>query len=206
MGGYGSGRSSGLPTVEECYRIEFPALKKHRYLDGHGRSGSWAWSRNGEHSGSIGLRTVLDGDGTGRLILDYAKGGVTKHQVIYLDAAPMGFGGVRWWALCPIMGRRCGTLVMSGRYDGFVSVKASGYAYGSQTEDDVDRLRRRRDKAEARYKALSKYARQPTKTHLWNVFLNADDHYEEAFEVMAAHLYGRIAKYDALSGIPKWKK
>lgn len=198
MGGYGSGRHSAFPSVGGSLRIEMPQLKARQYLSGAGAIGSWSWSCGGAPSGSIGLRTELKGPEGGRLILTYNHKDVPKQQDIALEAVPMRFGGVRWYARCPSSGRRCGTLVFASWRGGFVSVKAAGIPYTSQTEGKLDRLRRRRDKLETQYQALSKYTRRHTRMALWDDFCRADERYEMAFEVMAGRLCERIAKFDLL--------
>lgn len=200
MGGYGSGRHSAFPCVAESLRIEMPQLKARKYLSGLGAIGSWSWSRGGAPSGSIGLRTELRGQEGGRLVLTYNHKNVPKQQDIALEAVSMRFGGVRWYARCPHSGRRCGTLVFASWRGGFVSVKSAGIPYATQTEDNLDRLRRRRDKLESRYQALSKYTRRHTRRALWDSFCRADERFEIAFEVLAGRLYERIAKFDRLHG------
>lgn len=86
--------------------------------------------------------------------------------LVWLDNAQLPFGGERWYALCPKTGKRCTTLVLPPGRTHFASVSGWGLAYGSQRECEIHRAYRAIDKASNRLKALSKYARRPTRERL----------------------------------------
>lgn len=197
MGGYGSGRRSGKATVGECQRIEFPHLKKLGFFqpNGFSASGRVSWTRRGEPSGDINL-TVIQENNEGRMILKYAAEGESILQDIPLVRVPMRFGGVRWWALCPISGKRCGTLVYRPRLRKFVSVKAAGIAYCSQTEQGLDSGRSRALKAEKRYKALSKYTRSTKRIRLQDEWIEKEMEADRMFDEFAGRMAMRINKFD----------
>lgn len=193
MGGYGSGRFGRRLTVEECYRIPISFLKEKKYLKGKGAAGTMNWNSRGEQTGSASIETAINVEqGGGELIIRYALNGEPTLQRIALQAAPMRFGGHRFYAICPRNYNRCTVLVFSGRYKQFVSVKASGMLYGSQTEDALDRLRRKKDKAEKAYYGQSVYARQPTKHRLWRNFVDLEASWEQYFQFKLVMLSDRL--------------
>lgn len=195
MGGYGSGRFGRRLTVEECYRIPISFLKKKNFLKGEGATGSMNWNSRGEQTGSASIETAINIEqGGGELIIRYALNGERTLQRIALQAVPMRFGGHRFYAICPRNYNRCTVLVFSGRYRQFVSVKESGMLYGSQTEDALDRLRRKKDKAEKAYYGQSVYARQPTKHRLWRNFVDLEASWERLFNSKLGWYSSRIQK------------
>jgi hypothetical protein len=57
-----------------------------------------------------------------------------------LETTRPNFGGLRWWFLCPITGRRVGVLYLPGKGGTvFASRQASGLAYRSQRASPEDR-------------------------------------------------------------------
>ena len=59
MGGYGSGRRSTKPKVEECSSIDANQLNRDGCLE-NGWNGTMAWSRNGKKFSSIGMRATAN--------------------------------------------------------------------------------------------------------------------------------------------------
>ena len=168
MGGWGSGRYGGRPTVDASLRIELPHLRRTGYFKvGHRVSGVLSWSRGGETVGRVSVACRLDPEGESTLEVDFSHDGTPVSQSIRLEAVPMRFGGYRWFARCPFTYRRCTTLVLPNGGNRFASVKAWRLSYGSQREDDFGRAHRRIAKAEARLARLSRYARRPTRERLW---------------------------------------
>ena len=176
MGGSGSGRSGGRPTVESSLRLELPLLRRAGYLmAGHSVSGSWSWSRGGECTGTVRIACTVDVEGTSELVVSFSHEGEAVTQRIRLEGVPMRFGGWRWYARCPFNGRRCTTLVMPNGGDQFASVKAWRLPYASQNEDRIGRAHRRIAKAEAKLERLSPYARIPTHQRLCRRIEQAND-------------------------------
>lgn len=94
-----------------------------------------------------------------------AYGRAIDHRVL-LDAEPMRFGGVRWYALCPSTGKRCTTLVLMPGRPVFVARMATKLPNLTQRLEPFARAQVAVEKAEKRYRALSKYARHSTRDKL----------------------------------------
>ena len=152
MGGYSSGRyrTRNRGTVEETLRLDMPLLRRLGFLrPGAIATGPVNWTCRGERSGSIKLAVDLSSLDDAHAILTYAADGDPKVQRVPIVAEPCRFGGYRFYWLCPVMTwRRCTVLAYgAGR---FASRQAQRLTYASQSADALDRLRRARDKAEAR--------------------------------------------------------
>lgn len=194
MGGYGSGRSGGRPTVEGSLRIELPALRRAGFLQPRARvSGTWSWSRAGEPCGSVGLACEIGADYRGWLDIDFSRNGEPVSQHIFLEPVPLPFGGHRWYARCPMDGRRCTTLVMPNGGHRFASVKAWRLPYASQREDVYGRAHRKIAKANARLDRMSKYTRTPTRRRHWAQIEKSEMLLDYGLTLACA----RIAKVDA---------
>ena len=146
MGGIGSGRRGrfGADTTEGYRSIDVRWLKREGLLSS-GVSGSITWSRRGEVTGSIKVRSE-----SGRVILDYRhRSGCTEWQdesyPVNLDTTPCHMGGERRWFLCPARGcgRRVAILYCGGI---FACRHCYQLAYPSQREDFSDRAGRRADR------------------------------------------------------------
>jgi len=90
MGGYGSGRRSTKPKVEECSSIDANQLNRDGCLK-NGWNGTTTWSRNGKKFSSIGMRATAN-----YLHLGYSSehyGSVI--QPIRIERLPCRFGGSR---------------------------------------------------------------------------------------------------------------
>jgi hypothetical protein len=168
MGGFGSGRRSNRATTDECIQIRLPDLKRLGMIKRHclhRRERVWY------DAGRVVAQLTLVSDVDCREPYPCLKisGQAYDRRVdclVWLDHRPMRFGGERWYALCPSTGRRCTTLVLPPGKTHFASVSGWGVAYGSQRECQVHRAYRAIGKASSRLKALSKYARRPTRRRL----------------------------------------
>jgi hypothetical protein len=109
-------------------------------------------------------------------------------QEIHLVAMPMPFGGCRWFALCPVTGRRCTTLVLPSGGRRFASVRAYRLPYASQREDIFGRAHRRIAKATARLDRMSKYARRPTRQKQWDRITEAEAVLDQGLELALRRL------------------
>jgi hypothetical protein len=149
MGGYGSGRNRGRPTVESALRLDIDAVRR------------WGVIRPGAHL--VGEMTFDFYDDKLRInfescaedpreswlrlqyaINDYWTG--EPYQIddkIYLAHSRPTFGGLRWWFVCPRLKRRVRKLYLplGGRH--FWSRLAYRLAYASQRETLGDRASRR---------------------------------------------------------------
>lgn len=168
MGGYGSGRQSNRATTDECIRIRLSDLKRLGMVERDCICRQvLKWRRNGRISAQLTLVTDV------RCREPYPCLKITglafdRHIdcLVWLDSQPMPFGGERWYALCPMTGRRCTTLVLPPGTSHFASVSGWKVAYGSQRECKVHRAYRAIERASSRLAELSKYARQPTRDKL----------------------------------------
>lgn len=97
MGGFGSGRKWGKPTVDDRRSLDVRRLAR----DGHltpGTACSWEWTRRGEVVSSISFSVQCD-----RVWLTYRhqeRGGEWQSMSypVILDRTPCHLGGQRvWW-------------------------------------------------------------------------------------------------------------
>jgi hypothetical protein len=145
MGGMGSGRYGGRPTVEDALALDLGKLLRDRLI----RPGAtitsslhWRNTRTGAEIASIGYSCRMSA-AAGTFVADYA---VTRRGErvpvllsIGLVSSPQPFGGRRWWWICPITGRRAAKLYKPPGGDRFASRQAWGLAYRSQRETPFDR-------------------------------------------------------------------
>src|SRR5262245_48855510 len=108
MGGYGSGRGGGGPTVESALRLDIDSMMR------------WGAIRPGSHlAGGMRLNVDIDvkfeshtddpWDSWLRLRYSMAdwSGEETKiDDRTYLATTRPHFGGLRWWFVCPRLNRR----------------------------------------------------------------------------------------------------
>ena len=152
MGGYGSGRQGGRPTVESAWRFDIDALvragaiKPGAYVEGSLKLPScddelaieFESSATNPRNSWLRLRYA---------IRDYWTG--EQHQIddkIYLTASRPWFGGQRWWFVCPNENRRVRKLYLPLGARRFRSRGAYRLAYASQRETVHDRAMRRAQK------------------------------------------------------------
>jgi hypothetical protein len=199
MGGFGSGRPwLGRPKVEQASPLNVAKL----FRDGHVRRGYgwqtsliWTSSRDQSQMGSIGLRSWCEfGNEPDRIELYGTLNGKPFSQSISLVSIPGTKGGKRWFALCPVTGRRSLKLVLSGRHGGWVSVPASGLRYYSESEDYLGRSRAAIDRAEVKQRRLSKYARQATRDRVRRELWAAQWRWGQVLGVFAERINQRYAR------------
>src|SRR5271165_2096002 len=147
MGGHGSGRSGGRPTVEDSLTLDLRRLfKDGRLKVGAGTYGTLRWTRvgRGEEIASMGFQSAL-GEESGYVQLHWTstnrRTGETRQceDRITLTTRPQPFGGRRWFFVCPRTGESATKLYLpSGAYT-FASRKAYRLDYRSQRESPRDR-------------------------------------------------------------------
>ena len=154
MGGFGSGpRGGGRLKVEACRSLDVNRLHRDGCLR-PGWSGGWEWKQDGERVAWIGMRAEEN-----RLVLDYRfrRNGDEWQDVnepISIVRVPCRYGGSRPYFICPgvVNGRYCGRRVVKlngpGRY--FLCRRCYRLAYASQSEDAMDRARRKAAKIRIR--------------------------------------------------------
>ena len=138
MGGYGSGRRSHKPKVEECISLDSNQLNRDGCLK-NGWNGSKVWSRNGTKISSTGMRATAN-----FLHLGYHSdqyGSVAQH--IRIERISCRFGGSRAYFRCEC-GRRVIKLYCVGKF--FLCRQCSGIFHGSKNESRWDRSLRQRTK------------------------------------------------------------
>ena len=144
MGGYGSGRYGGRPTVDASLKIDLAWMFRNGYArESEHRAGSMDWTRRGQPSGSIGYQAIMTEPGAERLELSYARGSGNDaeqvRQTVWLCYTVPNHGGKRWWMLCPFRDIRVGKLYLPPGGDRFASRQAYRLGYQCQREAARDR-------------------------------------------------------------------
>lgn len=146
MGGMGSGRHGGRPTVEDALALDLAVLLRKRLI----RPGStvasslhWRNTRTGSENASISYVCTMTAE-VGTFQADYVVtryGGdrVPMSLSIGVVSTPQPFGGRRWWFLCPVTGDRATKLYLPPGGDRFASRQAWMLAYRSRRETPFDR-------------------------------------------------------------------
>ena len=147
MGGYSSGRRGGKSTTNDMHVLDIRKIQRAGLLV-PGRSFSWQWSRGGNQTASINLRTDYDAP-LSKVTLDYRTrphGGEWKdmNYPVYVSWTGCNYGGQRVWWLCPARG--CGRRV-AVLYGGSVYAcrHCHKLAYSTQREQAHDRAGSRAD-------------------------------------------------------------
>jgi hypothetical protein len=112
MGGYGSGRSGGRPTVESSLTLDLRRLFKTGWLKVDARILGllqWTLVSTGEETASIGFESDL-GQETGYVQLRWTstnqRSGEKRQREnrITLTTSPQPLGGRHWFFVCPRTG------------------------------------------------------------------------------------------------------
>lgn len=110
MGGYGSGRQGNRATVEDCFSVDANTLARKGCLKTGKRYGDFRWSRGDEEIASCAVYfSIEENQAYVVFIYSYQKGEQQDHKV-YLSCYRPGFGGKRYFFLCPNCDRRVRTL------------------------------------------------------------------------------------------------
>ena len=175
MGGYGSGRRSTKPKVEECSSIDANQLSRDGCLK-NGWNGTTTWSRNGKKFSSIGMRATAN-----YLHLGYSSehyGSVI--QPIRIERLPCRFGGSRAYFSCNC-GKRVVKLYGFGRH--FLCRHCYGLFHCSKNEGFCDRSLRQRTKHKQRLTndgSLGVYEISKPKGMWWRTFYRLQKAAEKA--------------------------
>src|SRR5262245_59814534 len=147
MGGYGSGRWGGRPTVESGLTLNLPRLFKTGWLKpGAWTAGTLRWFAAGtdEETASMDFEARLGAEG-GSIRLHWTSANRSsgeKRQCenrIILMTSLQPFGGRRWWFVSPYTGHRATRLHLPSGADTFACRKAYRLAYRSQRQTPPDR-------------------------------------------------------------------
>lgn len=152
MGGFGSGRQGGRPTVESALRLDIDALVRAEVIRSRTRvTGEMTFQFYGDDLRiSFETSVVNRWNNWIRLqyeMFDYWTG--ERRDIddkVYLVASQPRFGGQRWWFLCPRENRRVRMLYLPLGGHHFRSRQAWRLAYASQRETAYDRAIRRSHK------------------------------------------------------------
>ncbi len=150
MGGYGSGRSGWLPTIEQGLKLDLRLLRLQKLFlpdeNMHYTPLTWTNSYTGEQVAAAGL-SYCAGPDEKWLRLSYT---VTRYgeepfklsETFQLDAFAQPYGGHRWYIICPTMGSRCQCLYLPPGATKFRSRRGfkSRLQYYSQKVDAPSRL------------------------------------------------------------------
>lgn len=149
MGGFGSGnrmQSRSRPLCEQMRRIDVRYMQNTRLLMA-GTHGTLRWRWGDEPSGSVQYKMH---ESAMELIYRFRRDDEDwqdARERITLEKRPQPFGGERTYFLCPRCNRRCMVLYGGLR---FLCRKCHGAGYMSQSEDAIDRLRRKAEKLRTR--------------------------------------------------------
>lgn len=144
MGGWGSGRTSGRPTVDASLRIDLAWMfRTGRAKAGAHLFGSLNWTCGGDPSSSITYSAIMDTPGEERLELTFTRGSGDDRehvrQIVRLCFTCPQYGGKRWWMICPYRHIRVGKLYLPPGGDRFASRQAWRLGYQCQRDAARDR-------------------------------------------------------------------
>ena len=142
MGSYSSGRHDGGPVAEDGWKLDLAhCMRQGMIQPGQHRSGSMSWTQTstGKVVCSIGYEADLTDPIRSWVRLYYTT---TSHRTgaktasdyrVHLETTHPHYGGVRWWFVCPLSGKRARVLYLppSG-CNTFASRGALGLTYHSQ--------------------------------------------------------------------------
>jgi hypothetical protein len=146
MGGYGSGRHGGRPTVEDGLTINLALLFRRGWVrDGAMGFPRLTWSCQGDTVATIQCFFDLTDADNAHLVLTYTRTPYDHRppekveQRIHLTWTHPTYGGRRWWMHCPRTGRRVAKLHLPPGGDRFASRLAWRLPYRSQRSAHRDR-------------------------------------------------------------------
>ena len=190
MGGYSSGRyrTRNRGNVEATCRIDIRYLRRIGALrEGCSATGTLRWTRHGRETGSVGYAIMLQ-PGDRHLAISFSHKGENHRHVIRLEAVSMRFGGYRYYAICPRLGRRCEVLPIIGSV--IACRQFHRLVYASQS---MDRLGRLREKAERCEKQLRKRPRRgENRRRLVDAWVNAQCAFEDIVATEALRRFGHL--------------
>lgn len=198
MGGYGSGRQGGRPTVGDGLTLDLSKLLRDRLLrpgQSYGGSIVWSYVGSGERVGSVGYQAVM-GQERGQLRLYYTttRWSGEKHASDYwveLATTPQPFGGRRWWFVCPKTGQHAAKLHLPPGALTFACRRAYRLGYKSQRETPRDRALGRAFKLRHRlgdHGGIGGGIDKP-KGMRWATFEREMDKVDAAEEIVTAHTW-----------------
>lgn len=107
---------SNAVILEELFCLPLAELRKRRYLLEPGAKGVLEWRERGKVVAAVVVATLLNSEG-GRLEISYKINGEPTKDIIDLEVRPSnlkGNSGRIWYFICPVTGKRCRKLYLSG--------------------------------------------------------------------------------------------
>jgi len=222
MGGLGSGRTGGIPTIErtDCLvlnvnRVITPVMavlrrQGHtRIVEGDRAEADWRpinWYRDGEVWAQVEVKLSLGaGKGTAELRYDvdhFSRRTGPQHQTVQLETLECHYGGWRWFWICPTTGRRTTTLLLPNGAIQFRSRGPGGYKLAYQSErNGIDdkahaRLAKLFRKLKAEYDGMDSWAPRPRGMHrkTYERIQQQIEAQEAILDQGMAHLFDRLQK------------
>ena len=204
MGGWGSGRQGGPVTIEGCGSCRLTTKNLRELLRAPaGGSRHLLYRADGEHL-TVAIEVPPD-HGYLRLQHPPRAESSTEHMdyTVGLVSTEVGFGGRRWWFLCPVSGRRCAVLYLPrGAYQ-FGSAKGYRLAYGVTRLATHDRLWHRMTKVAHRLgqepdpeipPRRPKWMRHPTYARLLAAWHEAAERRDDIYDTKIAGFLARGAR------------
>jgi hypothetical protein len=156
MGGFGSGRRCGRPTVESAWKLDIDAMIRRRIIQPGRHAGGVMTIQCGSDEFWMKFDALLADpwDSWVRLryvISDYRTD--EKHEIddtIYLATSQPRFGGQRWWFVCPTENVRVRKLYLPLGGRRFRSRHVYRLAYASRSMGRIDRAHRGQAKINSR--------------------------------------------------------
>ena len=131
MGGFGSGRKFGTPTVEAGLILDLSWMLRSGLIKrGANVTGHLTWTGRSGRVTVIGYTAFMAEPGAERLELSLASS--TNRQTVRLSITVPNFGGKRWWMICPISSSRVNKLYLPRDTDRFASRNAYNLHYRSE--------------------------------------------------------------------------
>jgi hypothetical protein len=211
MGGFGSGRQGGRATVERGLMLDINRLLQYRdILPGSHVSGDLTWSyvHSGEKVASVGYEACMLDRTASWVRLHYNANGKPEDYRVQLVASHCNYGGVRWWWVCPVSGRRAVKLYLPPGATVFAARQTYRLPYRSQREAPIDRTHARQRRLYSKLGGEYDHYEQPPPARPTGMHrktyerLKADlyaamEAHERVFDAGASAIMARIHKADA---------
>ena len=110
MGGYGSGRRGTRATVDDCLTVDANVAARTGLFKQGSRHAALRWSRGGNKNGACGVYVKIDETSVSMTFIYTYKGQDHPEVKVYLSSYAPGFGGCRYFFICPNCMRRVRTL------------------------------------------------------------------------------------------------
>ncbi len=142
MGGYRGWGNGWRPHIESAKAFGLDGFKKrYRSLANLHTSGVWVWCRGKEKTATVAYHWNSN-ETEGELVLSYNVDGEPHQSRIRVVTRAMRFGGVRWYMVCPVSGRRASKLYLFPGLTQFVHREAirPRPTYAIQRKSGLDKI------------------------------------------------------------------